>query len=240
MAIFVLAVIITLVIIYAAIKSRKGLVVVDDEVVLGPDDKLEVDGEEEKGPKMKTAPKPVLPKKPETQPEPEPKHNNWLLYVACIAIVIGALLMWVLPDDKSKAESIQTPTADTVVAPKVQSIKSEPKANKPKQEVKKENKQETKPVSEQKPAKENITTLSNYELERLAMSGDVNAQYQLGKRWVNLKDSVNVVKGIKYLKLAVQNGSSEAKTTLRSVYAALQQSATNGSTTAGNILREQR
>ena len=35
MAIFVLAVIITLVIIYAAIKSRKGLVVVDDEVVLG-------------------------------------------------------------------------------------------------------------------------------------------------------------------------------------------------------------
>lgn len=72
------------------------------------------------------------------------------------------------------------------------------------------------------------------------MSGDVDAQYQLGKRWVNKHDSVNVVKGIKYLKLAAQNGSSEARDALRKVYTALEQSARNGSATAGNILREQR
>ena len=82
--------------------------------------------------------------------------------------------------------------------------------------------------------------MSEYDLERLAMKGDAEAQCLLGKRWVNKGDSINVVKGMKYLKQAANNGSIEARTALRKVYATLQQSATNGSTTASNILREQR
>ena len=107
---------------------------------------------------------------------------------------------------------------------------------KPKKEAKKEDAK----AAEQQPAKPAIASMSEYDLERMAMKGDAEAQCQLGKRWVNKGDSTNVVKGIKYLKQAAHNGSSEATTALRKVYATLQQSAAHGSTTASNILREQR
>ena len=124
--------------------------------------------------------------------------------------------------------------ADTVAdTPKEQPKVDESPTPKPQPVAKEKN------IPEQQPAKTNVASLSNYELERLAMSGNVEAQCLLGKRWVSLHDSVNVVKGIQYLKLAARNGSTEAKNTLRTVYTALQQSASNGSTTAANILREQ-
>ena len=82
-------------------------------------------------------------------------------------------------------------------------------------------------------------TKSDYELERLAMEGNVSAQYELGKRWVNKHDSINIVKGIKYLKLASQNGSNEARQALNRVSSALELEASHGNTTAENILKEQ-
>jgi len=221
----------------------------DDEVVLSPGDKLEIDDTYgtftkdgyvayQQQPIHKYSTKPA-PSKPDTTPQPAPTTNNqknWLLFVAFLIGIVLVIAIWKLSNQQSGQTTGKPVVKDTIVESPKETIKTEKDvpASKP-QEKPKEKK-----VKEQESVKTSITNLSNYELENLAMNGNVDAQCLLGKRWVNLHDSVNVVKGIKYLKLAAQNGSSEAKNSLRTVYAALQQSAANGSTTAGNILREQR
>jgi hypothetical protein len=224
----------------------------DDEVVLGPDDQLEIDGKPQFGPKTKpvsaptsaTVSKPVPAPKPKPEPkaEPkelaptsEPKRNNWFLSIAIVAVIVAAFILWQKFSD-SKSEAVSTPSADTIVAPRQETGKKDLNASKPKMDVRKEDPK----AAEQQPAKPAISSMNEYDLERMAIKGDAEAQCQLGKRWVNKGDSTNVVKGIKYLKQAAHNGSSEAKTALNKVYATLQQSAAHGSTTASNILREQR
>ncbi len=220
----------------------------DDEVVLAPGDKLEID--DTNGTFMREGY--VAYQQPQQTPNPQPqiptsstpllsepsdkKRNRWALYAALVVGIIIVIGVWKLSSKQSTPSTVQPVVAiDTVV-----------EASKEKPEVKETRvskvqlKAKEKKTSEQQPAKTNVASLSNYELERLAMSGDAEAQCLLGKRWVSRHDSVNVVKGIKYLKLAAQNGSSEAKSTLRTIYSALQQSAVNGSTSAANILREQR
>ena len=224
-----------------------------DEVVLGPDDQLEIDGKPQFGPKSKPEPaptpapasKPVPASQPKPEPKvepqgltpaPEPKRNSWLLPIAIVAVIVAAFVLWQKFSD-SKPEAVPSkPSADTIVTPRQETGKKDIDAPKPKKEVKKEDSKAT----EQQPAKPAVASMSEYDLERLAMKGDAEAQCLLGKRWVNKGDSTNVVKGIKYLKQAAHNGSSEATSALRKVYATLQQSAAHGSTTASNILREQR
>lgn len=226
----------------------------DDEVVLAPGDKLEID--DTNGTFTKegyvayqqscnpASTKPEAPK-PQNMKDPTPlpplstsmTRNRWPIYAAFLIGIVLVFAIWKLSNQQPEQTTVQSTIAtDTIAeAPKEQpKVKDVPVA-KPQQKAKEE-----KNASDQKPVKTNISSLSNYELEKLAMSGDVEAQCMLGKRWVSRHDSINVVKGIKYLKLAAQNGSSEARSTLRTVYAALQQSAANGSTSAANILREQR
>lgn len=225
----------------------------DDEIVLGPDDQLEIDGKPQFGPKTKpvsaptpaTVSKPVPASQPKPEPKdepkgltpaPEPKRNSWLLSIAIVAVIVAAFVLWQKFSD-SKSEPVPSiPSADTIVAPRQETGKKNIDTPKPKKEAKKEDVK----ASKQQPAKPAVANMSEYDLERMAMKGDAEAQCQLGKRWVNKGDSTNVVKGIKYLKQAAHNGSSEAKSALNKVYATLQQSATHGSTTASNILREQR
>ena len=212
----------------------------DDEIVLGPDDRLEIDGKPKFGPKPKpepaSTPTPNPQPKPEPKPTPAPKHSNWLLPIAIVVVTVAAFVLWQKCSDSESEAVPSIPSADTIVAPRQEIRKKDADASKPKKDVSKEEPK----VEEQKPAKPDIASMSEYDLERLAMKGDAEAQCQLGKRWVNKGDSINVVKGIKYLKQAAHNGSSEAKTALNKVYATLQQSAANGNTTASNILREQR
>lgn len=225
----------------------------DDEVVLGPDDQLEIDGKPQFGPKTKpessptpatvSKPVPAPISKPEPKDEPkgltpasEPKRNSWFLSIAIVVVIVAAFVLWQKFSDSKPEVVPSTPSADTIVAARQDTEKKDVDA-KPKKEVRKE---EPKAAEEQQPAKPAISSMSEYDLERMAMKGDAEAQCQLGKRWVNKGDSTNVVKGIKYLKQAAHNGSSEATSALRKVFATLQQSAANGSTTASNILREQR
>lgn len=212
----------------------------DDEIVLGPDDRLEIDGKPQFGPKPKPEPASTPTPNPQPKPEPKstpvPKHSNWLLPIVIVVVIVAAFVLWRKCSD-SKSEAVPSiPSADTIVDSRQEIRKKDADVSNQKKNVRKE---ESK-VEEQKPTKPAIASMSEYDLERLAMKGDSEAQYQLGKRWVNKGDSINVVKGIKYLKQAAYNGSSDAKTALNKVYATLQQSAANGSTTASNILREQR
>ena len=227
------------------IKVNGEILQKDDEVVLASGDNLQVDGRQwmpqQTSPQVsKPAPSPIP--SPTSSPVPEsaltptPKSNNrWLIYVAAVVVAILAFVLWHKMSNKAELplapEAIQSVITDSMA--KAEQMPTTKKSDKPEQKQKEKAKENAAP-------KTDLNHLSNYELERMAMSGNAEAQYLIGKRWVNLKDSVNVVKGIKYLKLASQNGSSDARSALRSVYAALQQSAANGSSMAENILREQR
>lgn len=223
------------------IKVNGEQLVKDDEVVLSVGDELEIDGkisvfgnsqQAKHQPTVKTKSQPaqtfILPSK-------RSSNNYWIVYVVTFAIgVLIAYFGWKLSNSQQSSTTVEIVPSDTVALPTEEPVAKENSVSKlkPKQIQKQE--KSTPPV------KQNIASLSNYELEKLAMSGDVDAQCQLGKRWVSRHDSINVVKGIKYLKLAAQNGSSEARNALGKVYRALEQSSANGSRTAGNILREQR
>lgn len=217
----------------------------DDEVVLGPNDNLEIDGKPQFTPKAGNVPKPTpVPASNNlevgVQPMSQaPKGTNWYLHIAIIAVIVAAFALWQYFSNSKSEVLPQDPPADTVVAerplpPVPEKKKDEPQ---PKKIVKKD---EVKSDVQPKAAQNSHANMSDYELERQAMSGNADAQCALGKRWVSRHDSINVVKGIKYLKLAASNGSSEARTALNKVYAGLQRSAANGSATASNILREQR
>ena len=228
------------------IKVNGEILQKDDEVVLTSGDHLQVDGKQwmpqQTSPQVsKPAPSPIP--SPTSSPVPEPSltptpksNNRWLIYVAAVVVAILAFVLWHKMSNKAELplapEAIQSVITDSMA--KEKSTATAKKSDKPEQKTK------GKTTEEKATPQTDLNHLSNYELERLAMSGNAEAQYLIGKRWVNLKDSVNVVKGIKYLKLASQNGSSDARSALRSVYAALQQSAANGSSMAENILREQR
>ena len=219
----------------------------DDEVVLAPGDKLEIDGKPQFTPTSETetkqtakpvseAPTPVKQKLATTKPTvPEPKRNNWYLSIALIAVIVAAFVLWQMSSETNPVDLPKNPSADTIVVPQHSDKKNE--EHKIKKEVKKDDSQTDVQPQE---TKSSLADMSEYDLEKLAMKGNVEALCQLGKRWVNRGDSINVVKGIKYLKQASYNGSAEATTALRKVYTTLQQSAANGSTTASNILREQR
>lgn len=216
----------------------------DDEVVLTPGDSLEIDGKPQFAPTTEKAPAPtpvseapITVEQKSTDPipaAPVSKRNNWLLSVALIAVIVAAFVMWQKFSESKPEDMPQKSVADTIAVPLHPEKKAEEQKNK--KEVKK-----GEPKSEDQPrtSKQSLADMNEYDLEKLAMKGDVEAQCQLGKRWANRGDSINVVKGMKYLKQAAYNGSSEAKNALRKVYATLQQSAANGSTTASNILREQ-
>lgn len=231
----------------------------DDEVVLSVGDELQIDGktsifgkegaDNSQQPTSSTAPDSAtsepMEKSSDTLPSnplpSEPVLSYGKKYAIIVALAILAFLGWKLFFQQSEVADEEVEDMDTIAL--VQPVQPIPDAEKrpaprPKQKVREKEKAEQ-PASHQE-ASPNLARLSNYELERLAGNGNVDAQCQLGKRWVSLRDSINVVKGIQYLKLAARNGSSEAKSALRVVFTGLQRSAANGSTTAENILREQR
>lgn len=214
----------------------------DDEVVLAPGDQLQIDdttGTFTQGGYVSYQ-QPSQSQPSRQVSEQQPSHASkprwqWPFLVLVLVVLIIAVAAWMYARHPSSQLVIEHPVHDSVA--EIQNVSSKSMGTpvaKPKAQVK-----ETQ-ASEPKPATQPATTQSDYELERQAVSGHVEAQYELGKRWVNRHDSVSVVKGIKYLRLAAQNGSVEAQRALRSVFAALQQSAANGSSTADNILREQK
>jgi len=215
----------------------------DDEVVLAIGDELQIDdtkgvfGKEGYVNYQQVAQPPIVPhtKEPsDLSPAQPPSHRHWMLYAALIAALAVALVGWKWFTRPPMPPTPPVAEVDTLSTPQPKTEKKE--ADKPRDTKKSTSKANPKPERKQP----HLSSLSNYDWEKLALGGDVDAQYQLGKRWVNKHDSINVVKGIKYLKMAAQNGSSEALSALRTVFSALQQSAANGSSTAGNILREQR
>lgn len=173
---------------------------------------------------------------PVTEPDsnqipPTPsKHNWWIAVAACIAAVVLMAVLWpkegkevdkVVPEQKEEKKVTETQTSDT--------FDTSTDGGKTNGGGSDEEKKKT-------TASINYIDLDDYDLENLAKK-DVKAQYELGKRWVNLKDSINIVKGTNYLKMASRNGSSEARRALQNVKSTLREAANNGNTHAENLLR---
>ena len=179
---------------------------------------------------------------PTTQPIPPqtPRKSHFYRWIGgCLAALTAVLLVYLcwpknhdMPNEEESADDIVA----VVDTPQVE--------DSPQQQVEERTSpQRTRPErpqpSQPKPAA-SIDELSDYELEQQAIKGNVAAQCALGKRWVARGDSISVVKGIQYIKLALQNGSAEAGNALRRVYGKLEEKAAAGNITAENILREQR
>lgn len=207
------------------VQLQKG-----DEVVLAPGDELQIDAETAKVATPQSASAAPVP--PST-PVRHASSPRWPLYIGLVALAV--LLLWLFIPRQQESLPAQVVTSDSVETTVSKPASGKKHVSPTKRDA---NRRELRAPAKQS-SRPHMTSLSNYDLEQLAISGDVEAQYQLGKRWVSRRDSSNVVKGIKYLKLAARNGSSEATRALRTVYTALQQSAVQGSSTAENILREQ-
>ncbi len=219
-----------------------------DEVVLSVGDQLQIDGQTSvfgsqtgmtgKEQQPADSHKDIHKDQSPVDKEAVTRRSPWPAIVGIVCAVLLAAGVWMLWPKQTKEQTIAQPsTADTIIRqPVVHS--QQPTAAPAVKPAKKVISQ--KDDDSRQPVHTDINSLSNYELEKRALSGSVEAQCLLGKRWVAKNDSVNVVKGLNYLRLAAQSGSPEARKTLRTVYAALQQSAANGSTTAANILKEQR
>ena len=162
---------------------------------------------------------------------PPPKKKPWVAVAACTAAMVMMAVFWpkeekavekVIPEKKVELKDTFPKTSDTSVTSTDGRKKGRDNGD-----------VNTKKTS----VSIDYAKLGDYELEDYARKGDVHAQYELGKRWVNIKDSINIVKGTNYLKLASRNGSSEARRALQNVKSTLRNAANNGNTHAENLLK---
>ena len=83
-----------------------------------------------------------------------------------------------------------------------------------------------------------LSSLSDFDLEKKALDGSGDGQYELGARLIKRGGINNSIRGIKYLKLAARNGSSKAKTALSKIINSLQQRANDGDSASYYILKK--
>ena len=217
------------------VRLNNEYLLLDDEVALSDGDQLRF------GKTVLSFNKPVetnvdIPEKPQTPKpkinvDPQKKSHLWLSVAACIAAMVLIAVLWpkeehvvekVSPVKTEKAKDTLRQTSGTIGT----TIDNDKK-------VIDNNGNDRK----KEPVSINYAKVEPYELENLALKGDVEAQCELGKRWVNKNDSINIVKGTNYLKMASRNGSSKAREILREVKSTLRNKASNGNTHADNLLK---
>ena len=202
----------------------KIVLAVGDEVQVG-DTRLTfgVRGKEPEAPCQPTQLK--APQKPATkQPKLKRPLPKWPLAAAVFMLMLG-LTVWML-----------WPSADKQVGKPAQPVEvseEKPAKSQPKPKQQKDRKEPKAPADQPQP--ESLKAMSDYELAQEARH-DAEAQYELGKRKIARKDSIDIVIGVNYLKLAARNGSSDAEAALHKVYGSLERDAANGSSLARNLL----
>lgn len=203
-----------------------------DEIVLAVGDEVQagdtvftfgVRGHEPEAPKEQAQPK-SSPQPSTEPPSPRQPMPRWPFAAAVLVLLFG-LTAWMLWPSAGKPESTARPAVG-VTAPK-------PAASQPKPKQQKE-KRAPRPSAGQ-PVPKSLKDMSDYDLAREAKSS-AEAQYELGKRKIARKDSIDIVIGVNYLKLAARNGSSDAEAALHKVYGSLERDAANGSSLARNLL----
>ena len=150
---------------------------------------------------------------------------------ALLSALIAVCALWYFWPEKSKPTVVED--LDEVVDSVKPTIVEKVKPSKPSRPTH----SESKAIPKKATAPKVSSPTSDYELEQMALKGDVNAQYELGNRLVHKGGTNNIIRGIKYLRLASNNGSSKARTVLGKAINRLQEKAGNGDSVAYHILR---
>lgn len=223
-----------------AIRLNDEYLLLNDEVALSDGDLLRI------GKTVLSFNKPVetsvdnpatpQPTKPKINVDPQKKSHLWVAVAACIAAMVLIAVLWpkeekavekVIPEKKVELKDTFLKTSETSGTSTDGRKKGGDNGDVNNDDV---NRIKTSVSID-------YANLGDYDLEDYARKGDIHAQYELGKRWVNIKDSINIVKGTNYLKLASRNGSSEARRALQNVKSTLRNAANNGNTHAENLLK---
>lgn len=215
------------------VRLNNDYLLIDDEVALSDGDQLRF------GKTVLSFNKPVetsvdipeTPQPPKPKPDPPKKSHLWLAVAACIAAMVLIAVLWPKEEKVVVKETVEKKVEKKDTFPPTSGISGTPT------DGDKKDKDKNSGEIIKKPASINYDELSDFDLEKLALKGDVVAQYKLGKRWVNTNDSVNIVKGTNYLKMASRNGSSEARGILQEVKSTLRYKASIGDTHADNLLK---
>lgn len=222
------------------VKVNGQLLQADEQVVLSKGDYLEIDKTCLRAGEPGTLTPSSREKSDDSEetkdPKPRPKkERNFIwLYAALAFVVLMGATIYLWPTEQVR----DNPQAGKLVAQDSDTTVNEPTTNmvvKPKDTLKHEVKS---PVTPPKTLSMTIEKMSDYDLEQLANKGDVEAQFEFGRRKINNKDSVSVVMGINYLKKATRNGSSKAKDKLDELFRRLMNESARGNSTAKNILKE--
>lgn len=195
----------------------------DDEVVLSVGDDVQLgDAVLSFGVKKEPA---IQPSVSSTPPTPSKRPARWP-YVAAILCLVFGLSVWRLWPERPAPRKINVAMQDSS---KRNNVKVETRM------TKKDKPRKPKSDAPEKVVESPLSSLSDMELETKARHS-VEAQFEIGKRKVKQGDSISIVLGTNFLKKAAQNGSSEAKTALQTVYKSLESDAAAGNTHAKNLL----
>lgn len=165
---------------------------------------------------------------PPPPPPPPSKRHWWVAMTTCIVAMVLIAVLW--PKEEQVVEKvppIKTEKAKDTLRQTSGTTGTNLGGNK------KDGGENDKKVV---PLPINYDEKTIYELQQMAKD-DVKAQYVLGKRLVNRKDSAYIVLGTNYLKLASRNGSLDASRALQNVKSTLREAANNGNTHADNLLK---
>lgn len=165
--------------------------------------------------------------KPKADTNPPKKSHLWLAVAACIVAMVLIAVLW--PKESAVIIEPQVKTGKANDTLRQTSGTTDTTLGSGKKESGEKDKRVVPPPI-------NYDEKTIYELQQMAKD-DVKAQYVLGKRLVNRKDSAYIVLGTNYLKLASRNGSSDASRALQNVKSTLREAANNGNTHADNLLK---
>lgn len=217
------------------VKVNEQVLLNDDQVVLATGDRLQVENtvlvfNQPDAEPLIPKPTPSRPLKSESTSKPLSKapNYNWVyVATALAAMIIAIIVIW--PSKKPVSQKPFIAKADSVVLPpEPNKVKSPQNGNTIKNPKAKMDREKNDNDSGGSP----LAKLGDYELEKKAGQGSVDAQLELGKRLVKTQGVNNIVRGINYLRLAAKNGSSEAKTVLEKAINILQRKADQGDSSA--------
>ena len=217
------------------VRLNNDYLLIDDEVALSDGDIIRF------GNTVLSFNKPVetsvdIPETPQTPKQkiyvdPQKKSHLWVAVAACITAMVLIAVIWPKEEKVVVTETVEKKVEKKDTFPSTSGISGTPT------DGDKKDKDKNGGEIIKKPASIDYRKIKDFPLEQLALKGDVEAQCELGKRWVNRNDSINIVKGSNYLKMASRNGSSEASGILQEVKSTLRKKASNGNTLADNLLK---
>ena len=152
--------------------------------------------------------------------------------MAFVLLMGATIFLWPKDPVKSVADQVMPQVVDTVGG-----IDTISKVRTNAKDVKKDISTNVYPGKKTQVKSDDLATMSEYDLERLANKGDIETQYVLGVKLIKRGGVSNVVRGINYLKAATDNGSQKAKTALNKAVNSLQKQANQGDSIAYYILK---